>query len=62
MTDTDPLTHEMETEDVYADFWRDKDKFDDSDYPGRSPFFEKAYKKVIVKLEDETKGVPLRNS
>ena len=30
-TDKDSLTHEIEAEDVYADFWRDKDKFDNSD-------------------------------
>ena len=31
-TDTDSLTYEIETEDVYKDFWNDKDKFDNSDY------------------------------
>ena len=25
-TDTDSLTYEIETEDVHADFWSDKDK------------------------------------
>ena len=29
-TDTDSLTYEIETEDVYQDFWNDKDKFDNS--------------------------------
>ena len=32
-TDTDSLTYEIETEDVYRDIWDDKDKFDNSDYP-----------------------------
>ena len=27
-TDTDSLTYEIDTEDVYQDFWNDKDKFD----------------------------------
>ena len=27
-TDTDSLTYEIEAEDVYKDFWNDKDKFD----------------------------------
>ena len=40
-TDTDSLTCEIETEDVYKDFWSDKDKFDDSEYPENSPCFDK---------------------
>ena len=32
-TDTDSLTYEIETENVYKDFWNDKDTFDNSDYP-----------------------------
>ena len=30
-TDTDSLTYEIEAEDVYKDFWNDKDMFDNSD-------------------------------
>ena len=44
-TDTDSLTYEMETEDVYKDFWSDKDKFDNSEYPENSPYFDKTNKK-----------------
>ena len=36
-TDMDSLTYEIEAEDVYKDFWNDKDKFDNSDYPNDSP-------------------------
>ena len=45
-TDTDSLTYEIETEDVYQDFWKDKDKFDtcNSDYPENSPYFDKTIK------------------
>ena len=32
-TDTDSLTYEIETEDVCKDFWSDKDKFNNSEYP-----------------------------
>ena len=32
-TDTESLTYEIKTEDVYQDFWNDKGKFDNSDYP-----------------------------
>ena len=37
-TETDSLTYEIETEDVYEDFWIDKDKFDNSNYKENSPF------------------------
>ena len=37
-TDTDSLTYEIEAEDVYKDFWNDKDMFDNSDYPESSPY------------------------
>ena len=58
-TDTDSLTYEIETKDVYADFWSDKDRFDDSDYNKESPFYNTANKKVIGKFKDETCGVPI---
>ena len=38
-TDTDSLTYEIEAEDVYKDFWNDKDMFDNSDYPESSPYY-----------------------
>ena len=44
-TVTDSLTFEIETEDVYTDFWSDKDKFDNSEYPENSPYFDKSNKK-----------------
>ena len=40
-TDTDSLTYEIEAKDVYKDFFKYKDKFDNSDYPEYSPFFDK---------------------
>ena len=58
-TDTDSLTYEIEAEDVYQDFWNDKDKFDNSDYPETSPYFDKSNKKVIGKFKDETAGTPI---
>ena len=59
-TDTDSLTYEIETEDVYADFWSDKDNFDNNDHPKKSPFFDGTNKKVIGKYKDEANGVPIR--
>ena len=56
-TDTDSLTYEIEAEDVYKDFWNDKDMFDNSDYPENSPYYCNANKKVIGKFKDKACGV-----
>ena len=58
-TDTDSLTYEIETEDVYQDFWNDKDKFDNSDYPKNSQYYDESNKKVIGKFKDKACGVPI---
>ena len=58
-TDTDSLTYEIEAEDVYQDFWKDKNKFDNSDYPTKSPYFDESNKKVIGKFKDEAVGMPI---
>ena len=58
-TDTDSLTYEIEAKDVYKDFFKDKYKFDNSDYPEYSPFFDKTNKKVIGKFKDEAAGIPI---
>ena len=52
-TDTDSLCYEIQTEDCYRDFWIEKDRFDNSDYPIESPFHDKTNKKVIGKFNDE---------
>ena len=44
-TNTDNLTYEIEAEDVYKDFWNDKDMFDNSDYPESSPYYCNVNKK-----------------
>ena len=55
-TDTDSLTYEIETDDVFKDFWEDKQMFDNSDYDKSSPFFNDSNKKVIGKMKDEAAG------
>ena len=55
-TDTDSLVYEIKTEDVYEDFYQDKNLFDFSDYPLDSKFFDPVNKKVIGKMKDEFKG------
>ena len=59
-TDTDSLTYEIEAEDVYQDFWNDKDRFDNSDYPESSPYFDTTNKKVIGKFKDEACSIPIK--
>ena len=58
-TDTDSLTYEIEAEDVYQDFWKDKDKFDNSDYPENSPYYDNTNEKVIGKFKDEAYSIPV---
>ena len=54
-TDTDSLVYENKTEDVYEDFYGDKNLFDFSDYSLNSKFFDPVNKKVIGKMKDEFK-------
>ena len=59
-TETDSLCYEIETNDVYQDFFNDKNKFDNSGYPENSPFYNKTNKKVIYnvgKFKDEASGI-----
>ena len=57
--DTDSLTYEIEAEDVFDDFWNDKDMFDNSDYPVGSPLYCNTNKNVIGKFKDEACCVPI---
>ena len=50
--------YEIEAEDVYKDFRKDKDKFDNSSYSKDSAYFDPRNKKVIGKLQDEAGGTP----
>ena len=58
-TDMDSLTYKIEAEDVYKDFWDDKDMFNNSDYPESSPYYCNANKKIIGKFKDEACGIPI---
>ena len=46
LTDNDSLLHEIEAEDVYQDFWNDKDKFDNNNFPEESVYLDKTNKKI----------------
>ena len=60
-TDTDSLTYEIKSDDVYENFFKYKDLFDSSSYPRDSKFFDEANKKVIGKIKDEFGGVIVNN-
>ena len=55
-TDTDSLTYEIKSEDVYEELFKHKHLFDFSNYPKDSKFFNLTNKKVIGKMKDESEG------
>ena len=56
-TDTDRLTYEIKSKNVYEKFYKWKDLFDFSNYSKDSKFFNETNKKVIGKMKDELSGV-----
>ena len=56
-SNTDSLTYEIEAEDLYKDFWNDKDMFDNSDYSESSPYQRNVNKKIIGKSKDKACGI-----
>ena len=56
-TDTDSLTYEIKSKNVYEEFFKWKDLFDFSNYSKDSKFFNETNKKVIGKMKDEFGGV-----
>ena len=52
----DSLVYEIETVDIYKDFYKDKDLFDFSGYWQDSKVFDPVKKKGIGKMKDEFKG------
>ena len=55
-TDTDSLTYEIKSENVYKEFYKWKDLFDFSNYSKDSTFYADTNKKVIGKMKDEYGG------
>ena len=53
ITDTDSLTCEIKSENVYEEFFKHKHLFDFSNYPKDSKFFDETNKKVIGKMKGE---------
>ena len=59
-TDTDSLSYEIKSKNVFKEFYKWKDLFDFSDYSKDSKFFNETNKKVIGKMKDEFGGVMKR--
>ena len=56
-TDTDSLTYEIKSENIYEEYFKRKHLFDFSNYPKDSIFFDETNKKVIEKKKDKFGGV-----
>ena len=52
-TDTDSLVYQIQTVNVYQDFYVNKPLFDFSGYEKESPFYNDENKKVIGKMMDK---------
>ena len=55
-TDTDSLTYEIKSENVYKEFYKWKDLFDFNNYSKDSTFYDHTNKKVIGKIKHEYGG------
>ena len=56
-TDTESLTYEIKSKNIYEEFYKWKDLFDFINYSKDSEFFDETNKKVIGKMKDEFGGV-----
>ena len=57
LTDTDSLTYEIKSKNVYKDFFKWKHLFDFCNYSNDSKFLNETNKKVIGKMKDEFCGI-----
>ena len=55
-TDTDSLSYETKSENVYEEFFKRKYVLDFSTYPKNAKSFDETNKKVIGKMKDESEG------
>ena len=57
--DTDSLMYEIEIENVYDDFSKNKEMFDFSNYSAKSIYYADSNALVVGKMKDETGGVAI---
>ena len=55
--DTDSLVFEIETENVYENFSKNKEMFEFSNYFAKSKYYDDSNKLVVLKIKDEMGGV-----
>ena len=60
LTNNDSLMLKIETENVYEDFYKDKELFDYSNYSKDSKYYNNANNLVVGKMKDETCDVPIK--
>ena len=51
--------HEIEANDVYKEFWKNKDMFDNCGYSEDSSYYNKENNKIIGKFKDEAAGISI---
>ena len=54
--------YETEAENVYENFYKDKELFDCSNYPEDSKYYNNANNFAVGKMKDETCGTPIKGS
>ena len=59
-TNADSLMYILEAENVYEDFYKDKELFDFSNFPKDSKYYNNANNLVIGEMKDETCGIPIK--
>ena len=55
-TDTDNSVCEIQTDDVYQDFYEGRSLFDFRNHPEDGQFYDPVNKNVIAKIKDEVRG------
>ena len=58
-TDTDNLTYEIKSEDVYEKFFKHKNLFDFSNISKDSKFYDNQSEMAVGRMKDEYKGIPI---
>ena len=61
LIENDSLMYKIEPENVFEDFWKDKDLFDFSNYPKDSKYYNNSNNLVETKMKDETCAVPIKD-
>ena len=61
LTDTDSLMYKIEAENVYEDFYKDKELFDLSNYPKDSKYYNNANNFIVGEMKNKTFGVPIKS-